>query len=479
MALQTGGFPTPACGIATLILERKWLMKIESILSKIPDYQAFYTVDELDEQIRLLESEYLDVVKVNEIGTSRKGHPILCMSMGNGKKNALCFACPHPNEPIGAMTLISLARLFAENEKLLLETDFTWYLIPCIDPDGTRLNEGWFKGPFNLANYIRNFYRPVGHEQVEWTFPFDYKGLYFDKPIPETQALMQLIDELKPSFMFSLHNAAFGGAYWYLSDNIPGLCNELENAAARQNVPLQLGEPEAAYITKFSPAVHSMLSMTAYCDYMEKYVGSVPKMITPCGTSSSDYVSTICKCVTMMAELPYFCDSRIEDLSQTDKTRREAILENISLSEQHYEFLQSIWANVRCYFEEENPFPKFVDSCMESADSTNMAKRNQAQDAEFDRPATVSEWFDNLYGVRIFECLNLALGIRSCDYELAKENCEGRSTLLEGRAKLDAELIRMCDWLESNVNYEVIPIKRLVSVQTESALLAAMYINRE
>lgn len=451
-------------------------MEIESILSRISDFQVFYTVNELDEQVRILEAEYPEIVKVSEIGTSRKGHKILCMSMGEGKKNALCFACPHPNEPIGAMTLTAMARLFAVDMELLKETGFTWYLIPCIDPDGTRLNEGWFKGPFNLSNYVRNFYRPVGHEQVEWTFPFDYKGLHFDKPIPETQALMKLIDELKPSFMFSLHNAAFGGAYWYITDNIPGLCADLENAAHRQNVPLQLGEPEAAYITKFSPAVHSMLSMTAYCDYMEKYAGGVPKMAISSGTNSSDYAKTVCKCVTMMAELPYFCDQRIQDLSPTDKTRREAALENIRLSEQHYTFLNSIWSEIRCCLGAENPFPSFLDSCVEGAESSRVARLNQLKDAEFDRKATVSELFDNIYGVRYFECLNLAIAIRSCDFELSREDCKYKSILIENRAKLDSELVRMCEWLERNVNYEVIPIKRLVSIQTESALLAARYI---
>ncbi len=454
-------------------------MNIDSILSRIPDYQTFYTVDELDEQVRILETEYPEVVKVKKIGASRKGHEILCISMGNGEKNALCFACPHPNEPIGAMTLTAMARLFAEDPELLKETGFTWHLIPCIDPDGTRLNEGWFKGPFSLTNYIRNFYRPVGYEQVEWTFPFDYKGVNFDKPIPETQALMQLINELKPSFMFSLHNAAFGGAYWYLTDNIPDLCTELENAAVRQNVPLQLGEPEAAYIVKFSQAVFSMLSMVSHYDYMEKYTGSLPKPKTPCGTCSSDYVNTVCKCVTLMAELPYFSDPRIEDLSPTDKTRREVVLENIGMAEKHYAFLQSIWSQVSSSFGVDNPFPKFVSSCLENADSGNMARRNQIQDSEFDRLATVSEWFDNLYGVRIFECLNIALAIRACDFELEREKCRNKNVLIDARPKLDRELVRMCEWLESKVDYEVISIKRLVAVQTESALLAAGYINRE
>lgn len=454
-------------------------MNVERILSRIPDYQTFYTVDELDEQIRILQKEYPNIVKVNEIGTSRNGHIILSMNIGNGKKNALCFACPHPNEPIGAMTLTALARLFAEDAKLLEETGFTWHLIPCIDPDGTRLNEGWFKGPFNITNYVRDFYRPVGYEQVEWTFPLDYKGLYFDNPIPETQAVMKLIDELKPSFMFSLHNAAFGGAYWYLTDNIPELCIDLENAAARQEVPLQLGEPEAGYITKFSSAVHSMLSMKEYCDYMEKYTGSVPKMSIPCGTSSSDYVNTVCKCVTMMAELPYFSDPRIADLSPTDISRRNAALENIIQSEKHYKLLLDLWPRLSECFHKDNPFSKFVESCIVSVDSSHRARRNQLMDAEFDRLATVSELFDNLYGARIFECLNLSLSIRACDFELSKVNCINEEVLLDAREKINEELIRMCEWLEDNVNYEVISIKRLVSIQTESALLAAKYINRE
>lgn len=454
-------------------------MEIEKVLSKIPDYKAFYTVDELDEQIDLLEVQYPDIVKVREVGNSKNGHPIRCMKIGSGNKNALCFACPHPNEPIGAMTLITMARIFAEDPELLAETDFTWYLIPCIDPDGTRLNEGWFKGPFTLMNYARNFYRPVGHEQVEWTFPFKYKDFHFNKPIPETRALMNLIDELKPSFMFSLHNTAFGGAYWYLTDNIPDLCTDLENAAKRQNIPLQLGEPEAPYITKFSPAVHSMLSMAKYYEYMEKYNGGIPEMSTPCGTSSSDYANSVCKCLTMMAELPYFYDPRIEDLSLTDKTRREAVLENIRLSEKHYGFLKHNWTQIRGCFGEDNPFPKLVDSCIEASDSVKTARLNQIQDAEFNKLATVSEWFDNLYGLRYFECLNLGLAVRSCDFELLKDNCNNKTSLLEARAKFDAELVRMCEWLESNVNYEVISIKRLVAVQLESALLVVKHLNRE
>lgn len=49
---------------------------------------------------------------------------------------------------------------------------------------------------------------------MEWTFPVDYKELHFHDPLPETQALMNIIDEIKPEFMYSLHNAGFGGSFF-------------------------------------------------------------------------------------------------------------------------------------------------------------------------------------------------------------------------------------------------------------------------
>lgn len=451
-------------------------MNIESILSRIPEYDYFYTVDELDAHLLKIAENYPGIVKIKEIGKSRKGHPILALTVGDGVKNALCFACPHPNEPIGAMTIVSLIDIFVNDPELLRETGHTWHLIACIDPDGTRLNEGWFKGPFTLTNYARNFYRPPGYEQVEWTFPISYKGMSFIRPIPETQALMTLIDQLKPNFMFSLHNAAFGGAYWYLNKNIPDLCSELENSAVRQSIPLQLGEPEAAYIEKFSPAVHSMLSMTAYYDYMEKYTGKMPETEMQCGTSSSDYAESVCDCTSMMAELPYFSDSRSEDLSLTNVVRRESIKANLELTEKHYEFLRRIWSGISSFFSDSNPFHAFVETCIQGADSNYAARMNQLEELEFSRFATVSEHFHNLYGARIYECLNLGMMVRACDFEIDKLPENDNAGLLLFRGELDKELESLCSWMESNIAYEVLPIRKLVSVQVESALSAVKHI---
>jgi len=108
------------------------------LINNIPDYQVFLTVDEMDANSRKLAEEYSDVVEVFEAGKSRKGHPILCLKIGNGPRNALMFGCPHPNEPMGAMMLEYFSKALAEDEKLREDLGYTWYLIKSIDIYGTK-----------------------------------------------------------------------------------------------------------------------------------------------------------------------------------------------------------------------------------------------------------------------------------------------------------------------------------------------------
>ena len=98
------------------------------------------------------------------------------------------FGGPHPNEPVGCMAIEFLTRRLCEDEALRTELGYTWHFIKSIDADGMRLNEGWFKGPFTPTQYAWHFFRPAPFDQVEWTFPLDYKTLHFDTPMPETEA---------------------------------------------------------------------------------------------------------------------------------------------------------------------------------------------------------------------------------------------------------------------------------------------------
>ena len=173
-------------------------MEIEKYLSRVPDSKAFMTVEEMEASTDALVAAHPDAVKVETVGHSQEGRPIRCLTIGSGPKQALIFGCPHPNEPIGAMMLETLTKLLAEDAELRAELPYTFSIIKCVDPDGLTRNQGWLKGPFTLYNYARDFYRPASAQQVEWSFPLDYKTLHFHEPLPETQALMKIIETRKP-----------------------------------------------------------------------------------------------------------------------------------------------------------------------------------------------------------------------------------------------------------------------------------------
>jgi len=71
----------------------------QRVLDAVPDYEVFLTVDELDASARALAEEFPDTVTLFEAGRSRKGHPILCLKIGDGPRNdPRAMACP-PSEP--------------------------------------------------------------------------------------------------------------------------------------------------------------------------------------------------------------------------------------------------------------------------------------------------------------------------------------------------------------------------------------------
>ena len=87
---------------------------MESILRRVPDYQEFFTVNEMNERSFALAKEHPEAVTLFEAGRSKLGQPIYCLKIGEGSKNALLYGTPHPNEPIGSMMLDAFTRILAD-----------------------------------------------------------------------------------------------------------------------------------------------------------------------------------------------------------------------------------------------------------------------------------------------------------------------------------------------------------------------------
>ena len=455
-------------------------MDFTHLLENIPDYKEFLTVEEMDESSHKLAEEYPDIVEIWEAGKSRGGHPIYVLKIGNGPKNAFMFGCPHPNEPMGCMMLEYFSRYLCEHDDFREEFGYTWYLIKSIDVDGTKLNEGWFKGPFTLYNYAKNFYRPVGSEQPEWTFPFDYKKYKWDTPLPETKVLMDIIDEKKPVFMYSLHNAGFGGAYWYLTKEAPEIYEKLYAAAEKNRVPLHLGEPEAPFIPCYSKAIYKMISMADEYDFAEQYGEGDPVEMMFAGDSSDSYAKrhgTFC----LVAELPYFYSPKIEDTSELPYARLEAVERGLKDMLKTHNEMAECFDVFKDLCGPDNVFVKIVKRSLDDRQKSYDTDLNFArQNEDNKKPCKVSEEFDNAIVTRFYSMLSWGSLIRGAKYELERRRGTDDEKMLEDIiSKMEEKLLVLSKWVEEQTQYSVVDIRRLVGVQLESGMIVADYLRQD
>jgi hypothetical protein len=445
---------------------------IRALMTQVPEMDRFLTLDELTADLERIAGDHPEIASIRRVGTSTLGEPIRMLSIGSGANNALLFACPHPNEPIGAMMVHHLAHLLCRDAELRDGFDYTWHLIGCVDPDGTRLNEGWFAGPFTPRNYARHFYRPASDRQVEWTFPIAYKTHYFDRVLPETQMLMRVIDELKPELMASLHNAGFGGVYYYLSRPAEPLYDTLHALPGWEELPLQLGEAEVPYARPFAPAIFPTIRVAAGYDYMEEN-GVDPTASSLAGASSFEY-SEPHGTFSIITEVAYYDDPRVNDQTPSGVRRRDAILQGLDLADEGGHALRAQFDAVAKDLKGRSPFQHSVE-WWASLGKGREAERNWATSSpETERPATVAELFSSIEQTQFYRLLGLGMLLRMLEGEIAIGN--GTPAIRAQLAESTRVFEEWADRLEHSLRMRVVPIRKLVAVQLGAVLAAADYL---
>ena len=450
-------------------------MDLQKIAADIPDYREFLTINELNASSHQLRQQYPDLVSIKEVGRTRNGEVIELLTVAGGDENAFIFGGPHPNEPIGCMTIEYLSRRLCEDKSLRDELGYTWHFIKSIDADGMRLNEGWFKGPFSPTNYARHFYRPARHEQVEWTFPIEYKSLLFNDPLPETKALMRVIDETKPKLLYSLHNAGFGGVYYYVSDKCRPLYDTFHRIPEWFNLALDLGEPEMSFADPFAPAIYRMLTSMDMYDHLERHGVADPAAMIGFKASSAQYAEQYGS-FFLIVEMPYFDEPRVNDLSLTGTIRRDAILQAMDLAIDHDAWIRGQHTAAESAFRLDTPVRRALEDFLAMSAGFREADRQWVMTAEeTNRPATQAELFSNLYTSRFYKLLNTGLLARMLKEEIAGGNTS--SAIVSASEAATARLEADGKSLESALDYRAIPIRSLVGVQCCAGLATAAYLH--
>lgn len=449
----------------------------KKLLNQIPNYTCFPTLEELDASSYALAQRYPDLVEVFSIGKSREGRDLLCIKIKGGKPTALCLGLPHPNEPIGTVTMEYLMETLATDETLREQLGYTWYFVKAWDADGYKRNEGWIKGPFTLTNYTRHWYRPVEREQVDFTFPIDYLQHHFHDILPETTAVKGLIEQIKPEFLYSLHNSFFSGVFWYLTHPMPSIYNQLHEAAAQVDLPIHMGDPEAPFCTVLDTAIYQDIDIPQAYDYLAKYSGKEMSTALQRGASSAYFAKNLCNTFTLVTELPYFYNEKLQDTTPLAVTRRKLVLESIEDYKTSSQFIRNTMDTIAPFVSKETPVWQALQS-FTKADGFDALQHMVQSNPEYDKPATVAEAFDNGPINQFGILLRYGMLVQLIEHELTHMT-QQHEEFFEKAQRLEGALAAACaahgqlaETLERDMDYQVVPIQKLVHLQLNSALLA-------
>jgi len=436
--------------------------------SQIPEFARIPTVDELDNAIAELAGRYARLCRLRAVGAARSGYPLRMLSIGAGRRHALVLGGPHPNEPVGFLTVLELARLVAAHPDLREGLGYTWHFIPCIDPDGARLNEGWYGGPFALRHYHRHFYRPARYEQPEWTFPAPGERAPLDRTLPETEALMRVIDELRPQFLYSLHNSDLGGAFFVISHDLPGLAGSLAKLATDHEVPLDLGPTDAIGWPSAAPGVYIGPPVDATA--AEPASGTATRTH---GASSGHYAGRY-GALALVAEVPLWADPRCADPSDA-VPYPEMLLRAAADLRRDIQPLADSVARADPLLAARGPlYTGVTDTLAIAAAAAAMWERRASSGQVEGRLATVGEVTGIRNSVRRLPLRATGMLIRLLQAETADGSC--RAVL---GTELDAARDRfatMCSRAEAEIPVAPLPLRRLVSLQTGAGLTAAAHL---
>jgi hypothetical protein len=437
-------------------------MECVDLLQRVPDYREFLTLDELHHSSLRLVEAFPTIARLEVIGTSTEGRAIELLTIGHGRQHALLLGAPHPNEPVGTLTLEFLARLLCERDDLRRAFDVTWLMVKAADPDGLVLNEGWLKGPFSPLKYALHYYCPPHQEQVEWGFPIQYKSLRFAAPPAETRAVMALMERYRPTFFASLHNAGFCGVYFYLSQRRPALFQALQRLVAAAQLPLHRGEPEVPYLQAWDTAVYPLFGARETYDFLERSLGEDPAPLIVSGTSSSDYLAQrVPEALSLVCEVPYYTDPALADDTPAGVSRRDALAAGLARAERIFRTVEAHFLALQDRLPPDRLYRAVADYVRRTPKRL-AAQRHALQAPPYAQEATRAQAFDAMVCRSFYPARYLGILARLADAVGEVDRAE----------ELRRQLAELMAGIEAESHLQILPLRQLVAVQAGSCLLA-------
>jgi len=100
-------------------------------MSRVPSYAAFPSVDAMQAELDRVATAHPGQVRLRRSGTSRLGEPLHALTVGHGPADAVVIGGPHPNEPVGSLTISALIELLCQDAGWCAELGYRWHFVPC------------------------------------------------------------------------------------------------------------------------------------------------------------------------------------------------------------------------------------------------------------------------------------------------------------------------------------------------------------
>jgi hypothetical protein len=400
-------------------------------------------------------------------GRSRAGQPLGLLTIGDGPRHAVVLAGVHPNEPVGGLSALRLAAMLVDDAALREGLGLTWHIAVCVDPDGLRLNEGWFLDPGSRSAYEEHCFRPAPDEQVEWAFPLAVGDYSFDRPLTETRAMMRLLDEHRPVLVVTLHNAELGGAYFILSRPMPELYERFLDICTEAGVEPDRGTPEDPFAAMVATAV--MLNGHPSEQYARMPEDGDFNLEWGTGSSAIHYAERF-GAFGLIPEVPLWTNPLVGDQRIGSMTAGEAHTRAGTTLVERGRVIVDALGKADPHLHDDSPVLRAARSFAPAVGQQGRELLRAAQLGP-DEPMTVGQLvaLDNKvhqysirYGSLLLRAMDAELGRRPGDDDLREVVEQLRPRVMDWRQ----ELTRSAAW-------QPIPIRSLVQVQVDAIIAVA------
>ena len=136
--------------------------------------------------------------------------------------------------------------------------------------------------------------------------------------------------------------------------------------------------------------------------------------------------------------------------------------------------MKELYESIQEVMTVETAFKETIENGLELGEEYLTIQENWAKsDPTLSEKATEAEKFDNLLGSRFYQLLSAGTFVRMIKAQIA---ATGETELLNTGLQRAIELFeKEAEYLENEMNYDVIPIRKLVSVQLGCALMVSAF----